>query len=74
MAWLCQLLSAPVAKMRSAHRARVGKMQLGMNSCRLRREAAVGNPELPAQMKKEPMDHRVPLGWRKGREVKVYLP
>ena len=71
MAWLCQRLSAPVAKMRSAHRARLGKMRLGIIGCCLRRKAAVENPQLQAQMKKEPMDHRVPLGWGTGREVKV---
>lgn len=49
-------------------------MQLGMNSCCLWKKAIVENPELLAQMKKEPMGHWVPLVWGKGREVKVYLP
>lgn len=44
-----------------------------MNSSCLWRKATEENPELLAQMKKEPMGHRVPLGWGKGREVKVYL-
>lgn len=72
MAWLCQLLAALPAKMESAHRARVGKMQLETNSGCLSRKSAVHNPELLTQRKKQPVGHGKPLGWGEGPPSTIY--